>query len=121
MATGQGEWCTSAPATEPRLIPARPPRPRAPTTSIRASAAAVSSAERGGSGYLTICAVRSDKTEGKHRSEFRYGSFARTLALPANASEDEATASYRDIFLRPDEDIRVLATTRPPATTIRHK
>ena len=52
-----------------------------------------------GSGYLTVHAVRSDKTEGKHRSEFRYGSFSRTLALPANADEDAVTASYRDGIL----------------------
>ena len=48
-----------------------------------------------GSGYLTIRAERSDKTEGKHRSEFRYGSFSRTMGLPANADEDAVTASYR--------------------------
>jgi HSP20 family protein len=52
-----------------------------------------------GSGYLTIRAERSDKTEGKHRSEFRYGSFSRTMSLPANADEDAATASYRDGIL----------------------
>src|SRR5579864_4878872 len=52
-----------------------------------------------GSGYLTIRAERSDKTEGKRRTEFRYGSFSRTLALPANANEDEVTASYRDGIL----------------------
>jgi len=52
-----------------------------------------------GPGYLTIHAERSDKIEGKHRSEFRYGSFSRTLALPANADEDGVTASYRDGIL----------------------
>jgi HSP20 family protein len=52
-----------------------------------------------GSGYLTIRAERSDKTEGKHRSEFRYGSFSRTVGLPANADEDAVTASYRDGIL----------------------
>ena len=52
-----------------------------------------------GSGYLTIRAERSDKTEGKHRSEFRYGSFSRTMRLPANADEDAVTASYRDGIL----------------------
>jgi HSP20 family protein len=52
-----------------------------------------------GAGYLTIRAERSDKTEGKHRSEFRYGSFSRTTALPANADEDAVTASYRDGIL----------------------
>jgi HSP20 family protein len=52
-----------------------------------------------GPGYLTVRAERSDKTEGKHRSEFRYGSFSRTLALPANADENAVTASYRDGIL----------------------
>ena len=52
-----------------------------------------------GSGYLTIRAERTEKTEGKHRSEFRYGAFSRTLALPANADEDAVTASYRDGIL----------------------
>ena len=51
------------------------------------------------SGYLTIHAERTEKTEGKHRSEFRYGSFSRTLPLPANADEDAVTASYRDGIL----------------------
>lgn len=53
-----------------------------------------------GSGYLTIRAVRADKTEGKHRSEFRYGAFSRSLALPAVADEDDVTASYRDGILK---------------------
>jgi len=50
-------------------------------------------------GYLTIHAERTDKTEGKHRSEFRYGSFSRMLALPAGADEDAVTATYRDGIL----------------------
>jgi HSP20 family protein len=37
--------------------------------------------------------------EGKHRSEFWYGSFSRTLALPANADQDAVTANYRDGIL----------------------
>jgi len=52
-----------------------------------------------GSGYLTIHAERTDKTEGKHRSEFRYGSFTRSLMLPVNADEEAVTASYRDGIL----------------------
>jgi len=52
-----------------------------------------------GSGDLTIRAERSDKTEGKHRTEFRYGSFSRTIGLPASADEDAVTASYRDGIL----------------------
>jgi HSP20 family protein len=52
-----------------------------------------------GSGYLTIRAERADKTEGKHRSEFRYGSFTRSMTLPPTANEDDVTASYRDGIL----------------------
>ena len=52
-----------------------------------------------GSGYLTIRAERSDKIEHKHRSEFRYGSFSRTIVMPANADEDAVTASYSDGIL----------------------
>jgi HSP20 family protein len=52
-----------------------------------------------GSGYLTIRAERADKTEGKHRSEFRYGSFTRSMTLPPTANEDDITASYRDGIL----------------------
>jgi len=51
------------------------------------------------SGYLTIHAERSGTTEGKHRSEFRYGSFTRSLTLPTTAKEDDITASYRDGIL----------------------
>ncbi len=50
-------------------------------------------------GYLTIHAERSDKTEGKHRSEFRYGSFTRSLPLPSQADEDDVTATYHDGIL----------------------
>ena len=52
-----------------------------------------------GSGYLTIRAERSDKIERKHRSEFRYGSFSRTIVLPVNADEDAVTAGYSDGIL----------------------
>ncbi len=52
-----------------------------------------------GSGYLTIRAERSDKTETKHRSEFLYGSFTRSIMLPVDADEDAVTASYRDGIL----------------------
>jgi HSP20 family protein len=52
-----------------------------------------------GSGYLTIRAERSDKFEGKRRSEFRYGSFSRTIGLPGNADEDAVKAAYHDGIL----------------------
>ncbi len=34
-----------------------------------------------------------------YRSEFQYGSFVRTLPLPAEATEDDVKASYRDGIL----------------------
>ena len=45
-------------------------------------------------GILTISAHRQEENEGKHRSEFRYGAFARSVALPERADEDHIRASY---------------------------
>lgn len=45
-------------------------------------------------GLLTIKAERSEKKEFKGRSEFAYGSFERTVSLPAGANEDDIKASY---------------------------
>lgn len=45
-------------------------------------------------GQLTIKAERSEKKEFEGRSEFSYGSFVRTVTLPAGADEDAITASY---------------------------
>ena len=47
-----------------------------------------------GSGYLTIRAVRAGKLEDKHRTEFRYGSFSRTVQLPPDADTDDVTTEY---------------------------
>ena len=60
-----------------------------------------------GAGYLTIRAERHDKTEGKHRSEFRYGSFTRSLALPGNADEDDIKATYHDGILTVSVGLKV--------------
>jgi HSP20 family protein len=45
-------------------------------------------------GQLTIKAERTQKSETNGRSEFAYGSFVRTVALPVGANEDDITASY---------------------------
>lgn len=45
-------------------------------------------------GQLTIKAERSERKEAKGRSEFAYGSFVRSVTLPAGANEDDITASY---------------------------
>ncbi|RDI60437.1 Hsp20/alpha crystallin family protein [Nocardia pseudobrasiliensis] len=44
--------------------------------------------------YLTIKAERTEKKEEKGRSEFRYGSFERTITLPRGASEEGIDARY---------------------------
>jgi HSP20 family protein len=45
-------------------------------------------------GVLTIKAQRSAKKESKRRSEFSYGSFVRSVTLPAGADEDDVQARY---------------------------
>jgi len=45
-------------------------------------------------GILTIHAERLEAADGKRRSEFRYGSFTRHVALPASADEADIEASY---------------------------
>lgn len=47
-------------------------------------------------GVLTLRAERSEETTEKHHTEFRYGTFARSVRLPAGAQGDEATAEYKD-------------------------
>lgn len=72
-----------------------------------------------GSGYLTIKADRYDKTEGKHRSEFRYGTFTRTISLPGIADEEHVTASYDNGILTvtvPFKGHEKLDATRIPVT-----
>jgi HSP20 family molecular chaperone IbpA len=45
-------------------------------------------------GLLTIKAERSEKKESNGRSEFSYGSFVRSVTLPAGADQDAIKASY---------------------------
>jgi HSP20 family molecular chaperone IbpA len=45
-------------------------------------------------GVLTIKAERTEKKESEGRSEFSYGSFARSVRLPRGADEDAITATY---------------------------
>ena len=50
-------------------------------------------------GLLTISAEREAKTEEKGRSEFHYGSFRRTVSLPAGSDTEKITAKYTDGIL----------------------
>jgi HSP20 family protein len=45
-------------------------------------------------GQLTIKAERTQTTESNGHSEFSYGSFVRTVPLPAGADEDDINATY---------------------------
>lgn len=47
-------------------------------------------------GTLTVTAERGTEQDQKRRTEFRYGSYSRSVRLPAGARGDEATASYKD-------------------------
>jgi HSP20 family molecular chaperone IbpA len=64
-------------------------------------------------GILTIKADREEKTEEKHRSEFRYGSFIRHMTLPGGADEDHIQASYDKGIL---EIMIELKAKEPPDT-----
>ena len=45
-------------------------------------------------GMLTIRAERHEEHKEAHRSEFRYGSFTRSVALPERADTEHVTATY---------------------------
>lgn len=69
-------------------------------------------------GMLNIRAEREEKSEHKtksgYRSEFRYGSFQRSIALPPGAKEEDITAGYKDGVL----EVRAPApATRAESTT----
>jgi HSP20 family protein len=67
-------------------------------------------------GMLHIKAEREEQSEQKsktgYRSEFRYGSFTRTIALPPGAREEDVTASYKDGVL----EVRAPAPEQAPAS-----
>ena len=65
-------------------------------------------------GMLHIAVEREEKSEHKsktgYRSEFRYGSSVRSIALPAGAREEDITATYKDGVL----EVRAPAPERVP-------
>ncbi|MER5204215.1 Hsp20/alpha crystallin family protein [Streptomyces sp. NPDC002825] len=48
---------------------------------------------------ITVSAEHSESEEDKEHSEFRYGSFRRTLQLPVTIPADDVDASYKDGIL----------------------
>jgi len=67
-----------------------------------------------GDGVLTVKAERrkeeTTKTNGGFRSEFRYGSFQRTVLVPKGTSATDVTATYKDGIL----EIQVPVPSGPP-------
>lgn len=59
-------------------------------------------------GALTVHAERSEEKSAGRRTEFRYGSFTRSVPLPPGAREEDITASY---------DKGILTVTVPLAET----
>ena len=70
-------------------------------------------------GMLHIRAERQAKTEHRekssYRSEFRYGSFSRTIPLRADVKESDITASYKDGVL----EIRAPLATEQKSTAVK--
>jgi len=64
-------------------------------------------------GQLTIKAERSEKKEAKGRSEFFYGSFSRSVTLPAGANEDDIKATYDKGILTVDVAVPEQAAAAP--------
>lgn len=67
---------------------------------------------------LTVGAEHSEGKEDKEHSEFRYGSFRRTVRLPAPIPADDVDASYADGVLTvripmPDEEDTTSVRTIP--------
>ncbi|MGY3379858.1 HSP20 family protein [Arthrobacter sp. TE12231] len=70
-------------------------------------------------GMLNISVEREEKSEQKsktgYRSEFRYGSATRSIALPAGAKEEDVTATYKDGVLEvraPAPEVAPVETTK---------
>lgn len=74
-------------------------------------------------GFMTVEGERRERTKTEddhvHRSEFRYGSFCRTVRLPAGACADDVAATYRDGILevRIPVDVEKPAVAHIPITT----
>jgi HSP20 family protein len=74
-------------------------------------------------GILRISAKREEREEhkekGSYRSEFRYGTFLREVALPEGCREEDITASYKDGVLEvraPVGEVAAPAPTKVPVT-----
>ena len=70
-------------------------------------------------GVLHVHGERREEHTDAQRSEFSYGSFSRSVALPSGADEDDVEATYKDGIL----EVSVKLGERKPATrkiTVQH-
>jgi HSP20 family protein len=64
-------------------------------------------------GVLTVKAERREEKKESGRSEFRYGSFTRSVTLPTGADEENVAASYRDGILEVRTPIKEATKAEP--------
>ena len=69
-------------------------------------------------GVLTVKAERREEKKEGGRSEFRYGSFTRSITLPTGADEDNVAASYRDGILEVRTPIKEATKAEPKRIAI---
>ena len=62
-------------------------------------------------GYLVIKGERHEEKKDGCRSEFTYGSFTRTIALPRGFSDESVVAEYKDGILEVSLDMPTVSTT----------
>lgn len=65
-------------------------------------------------GYLTIKGERREEFKNAERSEFHYGSFSRSIALPSGVDDKSVHATYKDGILE------VKVNCPPSASTTKH-
>jgi HSP20 family protein len=69
-------------------------------------------------GILAIRTERDQEMESPHRSEFRYGTFRRHVALPANADENDVEATYDKGIIEVTVGLRAEDEGEPAGRTI---
>ncbi|GGX60281.1 Hsp20/alpha crystallin family protein [Streptomyces minutiscleroticus] len=65
---------------------------------------------------LSLRAERGEETRERHHTEFRYGTFARSVRLPAGARVDEVRAEYKDGILT--VTVPLTAVEKPSVTHV---
>lgn len=69
-------------------------------------------------GVLTVKAERREEKKEGGRSEFRYGSFTRSVTLPNGADEENVAASFRDGILEVRTPIKEATKPEPKRIAI---